>query len=225
VRRAIVRLVEQARVRPSDPDLFSGLVLACRYGGLLETSLAAHQRSVHLDPGARTSVAYTHWFRGDFQASIDQDDSDPRYLMLYSLPMMGREAEALEYSRQLRERKPTSVIGTLLGFEQISLERDRDAAIRAFHLFRASSFHDPEGMFFFGRGLARCQAVDEAMDTLARTVEGGFFCAAALAAIRGSRAAPAPGFAALVEKASAGRAECASAFIAAGGERLLGTSS
>ena len=42
---AMLRLIEQAKKRRADPALFAGLVHACRYCGLLEASLAAHEHA------------------------------------------------------------------------------------------------------------------------------------------------------------------------------------
>ena len=47
---AMLRLLEQAKKRRADPELFAGLVHACRYCGLLEASLAAHEHAQRLDP-------------------------------------------------------------------------------------------------------------------------------------------------------------------------------
>ena len=43
--QAVVRLLGQATRRGNDPDLFAGLVHACRYCGLLEQSIAAHEEA------------------------------------------------------------------------------------------------------------------------------------------------------------------------------------
>jgi hypothetical protein len=53
------------------PNLFAGLVQACRYCDLLEASVAGHDRARRLDPLVPTSVTWTHLSRGDFQAVLD----------------------------------------------------------------------------------------------------------------------------------------------------------
>jgi hypothetical protein len=45
-----VRLLGQASRRSTDPELFAGLVYACRYCGLLGASLRADARVRRLDP-------------------------------------------------------------------------------------------------------------------------------------------------------------------------------
>ena len=48
---AVLRLLGRLKTRTNDPDLFAGLVQACRYVGLLDASVAAYHRATRLDPG------------------------------------------------------------------------------------------------------------------------------------------------------------------------------
>ena len=50
---ALVRLLVGARAHDRDPELWAGLVHACRYCGLLSASAAAHERARRLDSGDR----------------------------------------------------------------------------------------------------------------------------------------------------------------------------
>ena len=58
-REAIVRLLGQATRHGNDPELFAGLVHACRYAGLYEESMAAHAEARRLDPHITTSFQQT----------------------------------------------------------------------------------------------------------------------------------------------------------------------
>ena len=58
-REAMVRLLDRVRTSPSEPELFAGLVHACRYCGLLDASEAADERARRLDPHVVTSIAQT----------------------------------------------------------------------------------------------------------------------------------------------------------------------
>ncbi|HET9887253.1 MAG TPA: protein kinase, partial [bacterium] len=69
-REAMVRLLERAKKRATEPQLFVGLVLTCRFCGLMDASLAADRRARHLDPGVRTSVHYTYFLLGDWAHAI-----------------------------------------------------------------------------------------------------------------------------------------------------------
>ena len=58
--RAMVRLLLRAKVARNDPELFAGLVHVCRYCGLLEASVAAHEQACKL---AKTAAALLIWRR------------------------------------------------------------------------------------------------------------------------------------------------------------------
>jgi len=68
---AMARLLEQAEKHPNDPELFGGLVQACRYCGLLHESIRAHERARRLDPRILTSVAHTFFLLGDYQHALE----------------------------------------------------------------------------------------------------------------------------------------------------------
>ena len=57
--RAIVRLLKEANRHGNDPELFAGLVHACRYCGLFDESIAAHAEARRLDPNIPTSLEQT----------------------------------------------------------------------------------------------------------------------------------------------------------------------
>jgi hypothetical protein len=113
-RNAMRRLLTQARARPSDPDLYAGLVVATRYCGLMEASLAADATARRLDPGVRTSVLYTHLLRCDWERAAEFG-KDP-FVKFYVLPMLGRADEAMAIYRSqvtptpfVVERVPLSI--------------------------------------------------------------------------------------------------------------------
>jgi TolB-like protein len=63
---ALLRLLGRVDVSSNDPELFVGLTQICRYCGLLEASLAAHEQATRLDPQVRTGVAHTHFMLGNY---------------------------------------------------------------------------------------------------------------------------------------------------------------
>ena len=85
---AMVRLLGLAGSARNDPEIFAGLVHACRYCGLLEASEAAHREARRLDPHISTSVVYTLWARGAMDRIVAEtsDASD------FQLRMMALEA-------------------------------------------------------------------------------------------------------------------------------------
>jgi len=77
---SMVRLLDRARHRSNDADLYAGLVHACRYCGLLEPSAAAYERAKRIDPSVRTSVCYTYYMLGDYERAIQTEHDDARYM-------------------------------------------------------------------------------------------------------------------------------------------------
>ena len=68
--RGMVRLLEEANRYGNDPELFAGLVHACRYCGLFEASLAAHAEARRLDPNIETSFEQTLVLIGDVERLV-----------------------------------------------------------------------------------------------------------------------------------------------------------
>ena len=60
-----MRLLGEADRHGNDPELFAGLVHACRYCGLYEQSIAAHAEARRLDPNVPTSLEQTLLMTGD----------------------------------------------------------------------------------------------------------------------------------------------------------------
>ncbi len=77
---AMTRLLRCARQMPNDPDLFNGLVIACRYCGLLRASIAAAERVCQLDPAVHTSVQFSYLFLNDMDRAIQFDLEDSPYV-------------------------------------------------------------------------------------------------------------------------------------------------
>ena len=102
---AMVRLLERVRSSNTDPDLFAALTQICRYCGLLEASLAAHDRAYRLDPNIRTSVAHTQFVLGNYERVLDYSFGDFGYIDALALTQLGREQPALELLRERTELK------------------------------------------------------------------------------------------------------------------------
>ena len=94
---AMVRLLAHAETHPHDPELFAGLVQSCRFCGLLEESVMAHQRARRLDSRAVTSVAHTFFLMGDYAHALESYDATAGYYLDAAiLALTGREAEAVK---------------------------------------------------------------------------------------------------------------------------------
>jgi eukaryotic-like serine/threonine-protein kinase len=102
---AMVRLLGRAEVSSNDPELFAGLTHVCRYCGLLEASLTAHEQARRLDPQVRTSVAHTHFMLGDYSAvpAYSSGGDHLGVVLPLALSHLGREREALDcYEKNCR---------------------------------------------------------------------------------------------------------------------------
>src|SRR5206468_59069 len=127
---AMVRLLEWTRKRNADPQVFAGLVHACRYCGLLEASIAAHQQVQRLDRHVPTSVQHTYWVMGDYSRALEmaKESTDPiTGLILIS---MGRKEEAIAALRTDEARFVHTNLRLITGSFLALAEGDREMCIR-----------------------------------------------------------------------------------------------
>jgi serine/threonine protein kinase len=174
-KEATARLLGRARAQANDPELYAGLVLACRFCGLLDASLAADRHARRLDPHIPTSVMYTHFMRGDWERAMESDTEDLKWVTNYVLPIIGRPQDAIDsYRRVAQQPVPRMVVLMTTGMRE-ALEGRRTAAVAAISEFTSRPF-DPEGVFFMARILVRLGEHVPALELLERVVEEGFFC-------------------------------------------------
>jgi TolB-like protein len=224
---AVLRLLGRVRQRTSDPELYSGLVHACRYVGLLDASVAAFHRARRLDPSIQTTVMHTLFMNGDFDQAIAHDTNDPRYLTGFALLMLGRREEAAAHCRAAIPQSGGYVslgplLEALVAIAEGDMATGRAAVAR---LLTFPAFSDPEGWFYWANCLALLGDLDGALDPLERAVNGGWHC------VRGLEIMPAleplrdePRFVTILKRTRADRETAARAFGEAGGHRLLGLS-
>src|SRR5712691_5405491 len=105
---ALVRLQREADRHGNDPELFAGLVHACRYCGLYEQSIAAHGEARRLDPNVPTSLEQTILMTGDIERLLavapppvlaGVDDG----IRVIGLGLAGRRDEAHRALLQMRQ--------------------------------------------------------------------------------------------------------------------------
>ena len=218
---AMVRLLGQVERHPNDPELFAGLVQACRYCGLLDESIRAHHRARRLDSRIVTSVAFTFFLLGDYERALEWYPPGVRvYLDLAAMAAAGREVEAAELLGQRSlppEKNPESeaLRFSLRGDHAGSLEIVRQALAPPLIL-------EPENIFYLARQLARDGAHAEALRTIRDLVTGGFVCSTALRNDPWLRPlARLPDFQDVLDEVLGREADARAAFQAAGGDKAL----
>lgn len=216
---AMTRLLRCARHTPNDPDLFNGLVTACRYCGLLEESAAAAERVRQLDANVRTSAPYTYLLLNDEARAVAADADDNRYVR--AILLLQRDRLDANEAAEINMSRETPVHAAFAnGMEAVVARRYSDAADAARQIV-AMGFRDPEGLLMCALFLARAGADDEAMDVVGRCIDAGFTCPQIreqpwMAPLAGHER-----FEQLIARAEEGRQRAAAAFRDAGGSKLL----
>ncbi len=150
---AIVRLLGEARRHGNDPELFAGLVHACRYCGLLDESIAAHAEARRLDPNVPTSVEQTLLLAGNIDRLVEMaphhvpagaDDG----IRVIGLGFAGRRAEARRLLDGMRQSSRIPLFEMWMDYLECWLDR----RVPEMHERRAARGHlkiddDPEAIF------------------------------------------------------------------------------
>ena len=219
---ALKRLLDRARRRRSDPELFAGLGHVCRYCGLLQAALRAQQEARRLDPLISTTINHTYFMLGEYQKALEFSGGDFGYAQGITLAMVGRTEEAIAKLRQREEiiwRLGKLYITSLRAL----LEGNPEESLKACDELRKATFRDPEGIYYLARQLSFLGEQDRALETLSRAINHGFFCYPAMVhdpwldSIR-TRSE----FTALLRQANQLQREASAAFVAGGGDTLLG---
>jgi TolB-like protein/tetratricopeptide (TPR) repeat protein len=222
---AVLRLLNRLRTRTNDPDLFAGLVHACRYVGLLDASIAAYQRATRLDPGITTSVVHSFFMAGQYQRAIEVDVDPIPYVSTISYLSLEQHADAAALCRKAKaESGGTEHSDLLIGLIEAVVSAQYEEGRHVLREFeRYPAFSDPEGWYYWAQGAAVIKDNELALSLLERSVSHGFHCPKALETtplldqLRGTAE-----FARLVGIAREGHEIALAAFTKADGHRLLG---
>jgi hypothetical protein len=225
-----VRLLREATRHGTDPELFAGLVHVCRYCGLFDESIAAHDEARRLDPNVPTSLAQTFLLAGAIErlratarpAAVAGGDQG---ILAIGLGLAGRRDEAhAALDEMIRFGPRIPVFETWTDHLRAWLDRRvPEMLLFVADTGRLKITDDPEAIF--QEGLLLCDVGDhkEGLPLLARGIEKGYSVSPTLMrspqfdALRGT-----PEFEALVAEAERGRQRALAAFRDAGGDRLLG---
>jgi serine/threonine-protein kinase len=228
--RAMIRLLGEAARHGNDPELFAGLVHACRYCGLNEQSIAAHAEARRLDPHIQTGVEQTFLMAGDLDRLVGlepphviagADDG----IRVIALGLAGRREAARRKLEAMRHASRIPIFANWIEHLQAWLDGRPDDMLERMAAISSTLKiqDDPEAIFQLGWLLCDVGAVDRGLELLQRAVAKGYFVAPTLQAwpqfqrLRDDRR-----FAAMLERAESGRRHALEAFSLAGGERLLG---
>lgn len=219
---ALKRLLDRAGRRRSDAELFAGLGHVCRYCGLLQAALCAQQEARRLDPLISTSINHTFFMLSDYQKALESCGGDFGYALGLTLAALGRTEEAIAQLRQ-REQIIWRLGRLYLTSLRALVEGSRQESLKACDELRKATFRDPEGIYYLARQLSFLGEQDQALETLSRAINNGFFCYPAMVrdpwldSIRARSE-----FTALLRQAYQFHREASAAFVAAGGDSLLG---
>jgi serine/threonine protein kinase len=172
---ALVRLMRRASTRVNDPELFVGLVHSCRYCGLFQASIAAHERARRLDPNVRTSLQYTLLMSGDYTRAVAEAGGLDSVAGM-ALTMAG-DADA---PRRLRQQADLFMAANMAPAGRFcegvaGLAEGNVSALRsAVDAWIAAGLRDPEALFIHGLLLAGGRDDDRALELMSEAVSRGY---------------------------------------------------
>jgi TolB-like protein len=216
---ALVRLLTAARINDRDPELWAGLVHACRYCGLLDASVAAHIRATQLDPAIATSVRHTYWLLGEHEHALT--GSGKFYFEAMVLASIGQSEKAIAHLREMERMKRPELMQNFVASLRLLLEGRRDESLAAAE-YCIENFPDPEAVYYMARQLVKLDERARALDVLNGVLDRGFLLSAALA--RDPWLTPLhgePGYDELLERSRRLEADVALTFAQMGGPDLV----
>ena len=209
--------------RSTDPELFAGLVYACRYCGLLGAVAAGRMRAARrLDPSIKTSVIHTLWMLREYEAVLASTVEAAARRRASRSWRSGGDAEALEFLAEKEQegagedradrRRPAGAAGRPSGTKSIA---DSGAWRRPISAI-------PRASITSRRQLAHAGAAEDAVGLLERATAAGFFCYPVFAADAWlDPVRDLPAFVAVLRRAKDEHELAVAAFAAAGGDRIL----
>lgn len=173
---AMVRLLAREQVGAADAEIYSGLVQACRFVGLLDESVAAYKRALKLDPNVRTGIAHTYFMLSRYDDALNEyRNADIGYLEALALAMLQRSEEAIVLLRTREEAG--SVLGPYLGSLRDLLQGNRAEAIdKMSQALTQTLTRDGEAVFYLARQYAYLGETDPALRLLQHSIKSGFVC-------------------------------------------------
>lgn len=222
---AMERLVGRLKKHPEDAHSYAGLVQICRFGGLLNASVAAHRRATELVPDIQTSVPHTYFAACDYPSAVEAymlwGQGTRGYLDVAAWACVGsRERAEATIAERLVKRQLPPLFQVLL--ESLLCAIRGDAAGVAAVVQAYTVYEDPESVLYFARHLSRAGRSGLALELLSEVMGAGFTMPVMLerdpwlAPVRRERL-----YAKLLQDAIARRSDAEKQFQKAGGPQLL----
>jgi DNA-binding winged helix-turn-helix (wHTH) protein len=177
---AMVRLAGRLTRRGEDPETLAGLVQVLRCCGMLEDSIAAHKRAIAVDPTIKTSVAHTHFLRGEFSRVFETYNSGAGYYLdAAAWAGLGAVDRAVDILRtRLSQSQPGPSMASLMASLLAVLEDRREDAITLME--SDDIIREPEGLFYLARHCGMLNAAGPAIHLVRRARLGGFWSSCTL---------------------------------------------
>jgi serine/threonine protein kinase/tetratricopeptide (TPR) repeat protein len=226
---AMVRLLEQAARHGNDPELFAGLVHACRYCGLFEQAIDAHAEARRLDPNVPSTIEQTILMTGDIDRLLalgpkTSNTGGDQGIMVIGLGLAGRLDEARDMLLNMTRMARIPMFHVWMSYMQAWIDRRVPDMIAAqASISEVKIMSDPEAMFQIGTLFCDVGEFASGLPYIERAIAKGYYVVQSLerrtqfAAVRHQ-----PAFEAILAAAQEGRTRSLAAFRDAGGERLLG---
>ena len=148
-------------------------MLCCRFCGLLEASVAAHERARELDPQVQTSVSHTYYQLGDYDAALDHVSVGAWAIKGMTLGTISRTADAREAFQNLEQSESPPPMRAFVTAWRALFEDKREESLRAAEQ-SIEHYLDPEGMFYMGLIMARLGESKRALTVLTECISRGF---------------------------------------------------
>jgi serine/threonine protein kinase/tetratricopeptide (TPR) repeat protein len=228
---AMVGLLARARAGSSQPELYAALVQACRFCGLIEASVAAHERAERLDRNILTSVDHTWWHLRDYGRVLEyvqrrhygEVSITNRGMQALILSEQGHADEALLQLREIEQARLTDFFRDFVRMHRTLLEGRKEESLGAAERLLVRAL-DPDTLWQVARVFAYFGERERALALFGLSLERGFIVYRILTrqdpwldALRTS-----PEFGDLLQRAESRYRAASAAFRNAGGEQLLG---